>query len=365
MEPQTSGVPDGRATRRPLPTFIFAEGTPASAAAEPSTPAADDVLLDAYSRAVIAAAERLSPSVVHLEVTPGSNGAPAGRGRGPQHAHGTGSGFIVTPDGFIVTNSHVVRGAARIEVSLTDGQRHQATLVGDDPDTDLAVVRVNAERLVPSRLGDSGSLRVGQLVVAIGNPFGFQYTVTAGVVSALGRTLRSDSGRLIHNVIQTDAALNPGNSGGPLVSSAGDVIGVNTAIIKGAQGLCFAIPINTARDVVPRLIRDGRIRRSYLGLGGQTVPLPRRMVRFHQLPADGAVLVTVIEANSPARRAGLRDGDLIVGFAGEPVTSIDDLQALLTEGRIGREAAIAILRGSDRLDLPVVPADRMPSGTSR
>jgi S1-C subfamily serine protease len=304
---------------------------------------------------VVRVAEEASPSVVNIEVRHiARNGA---RGRGPGEGRGSGSGFVFTPDGFILTNSHVVSGASSIEVALTDGRRFPARLVGDDPDTDLAVIRTDASDLVPARLGNSRSLRVGQLVVAIGNPYGFQATVTAGVVSALGRSLRSQSGRLIDNVIQTDAALNPGNSGGPLVNSRGEVVGVNTAIILPAQGICFAVPINTAVFVVPFLMREGRIRRGYLGLGGQNVPIHRRLVRYHRLPAESGILVLGVEPDGPAHDAGLREGDLVVAFNGRPTAGIDDLHRLLTHGRIGVATLLTVLRGTDKLDLPVVPRD--------
>jgi len=314
----------------------------------------DDGILDAYSRAVIRAAEEVSPSVVNIEVRHRRRGRKAMDPRFPQEARGNGSGFIFTPDGFVLTNSHVVHGATSIEVTLPDGRRFEADLIGGDPHTDLAVLRIDAPKVVPAALGDSQSIRVGQLVVAIGNPYGFQATVTAGVVSALGRSLRSRSGRLIDNVIQTDAALNPGNSGGPLVTSGGEVIGVNTAVILPAQGICFAIGINTAKFVAGRLIRDGKVMRSYIGVGGQNVPLQRRVVRFHGLPAESGILVVSIEKNSPARRAGLQEGDVIVAYDGNEVVGIDDLHKLLTEERVGVSSALTIIRGHEKRVLSVV-----------
>src|SRR6266852_6565200 len=275
--------------------------------------ATDDDLLDAYSQAVITASGQVSPAVVNIEVRHRSVRLARGESI-PQGVTGSGSGFIFTPDGFALTNSHVVQGAEQIEVTLSDGRRYSAHLIGEDPDTDLAVIRVEAPLLNHTELGDSHRIRVGQLAIAVGNPYGFQCTVTAGVISALGRSLRSTSGRLIDNVIQTDAALNPGNSGGPLVNSRGEVIGVNTAIIRSAQGICFAIGINTAKFIAGRLIKDGKIRRGFLGVSGQNVPLPRRLVLAHNLPVESGIQVVAIERNSPAERAGLREGDVIVGY---------------------------------------------------
>ena len=323
--------------------------------------ASDDQLLDAYSQAVINAAEKVSPSVVNVEVRQRMDGQRRDDPRFPQEPHGSGSGFIFTSDGFILTNSHVVHRAAEIRVMLSDGRPVQASLVGDDPDTDLALIKIDAPTLLPAAaLGDSRPLRVGQLVIAIGNPYGFQCTVTAGVVSALGRSLRSTSGRLIENVIQTDAALNPGNSGGPLVTSQGDGVGVNTAAILPAQGLCFAIPVHTAKFVAERLLRDGKIRRGYLGVGGQTVPLPTRLVRFHHLPVESGILVTVVEERSPAQRAGLRGGDLIVEYDGQPTAGVDDLHRLLTEQRVAVSASITVIRGMEKLILQIVPEESRP-----
>lgn len=320
-----------------------------SEASGPNAPEtfSDDELLDAYSQAVIGAAEKVSPSVVNIEVSNGD------RRRGG----GSGSGFVFTPDGFLLTNSHVVHGASKIEVTLPDGRRGEAQLIGDDPETDLAVVRINAPNLMPVALGDSQKIRVGQLAIAIGNPYGFQYSVTAGVVSALGRSLRSRSGRLIDNVIQTDAALNPGNSGGPLVNSRGEVIGVNTAVILPAQGICFATAINTAKFVAGQLIKEGRVRRSYIGMAGQVVPLHRRIVRYHSLAVETGVLVVSIEPGGPAMKAGVQEGDVIVGYDGHRIAGIDDLHRLLTEQKVGVKSSLTVIRRNEMLTLSITPED--------
>ena len=308
-------------------------------------------LLDAYSQAVTQAVERVGPAVVKIDV---GHGPPAGKGARPD---GSGSGVLFTPDGLLLTNSHVVHGARSREVTLPDGHRLPADLVGDDPDTDLAVLRVSGSDLADATLGDSGSLKVGQLVIAIGNPFGFQATVTAGVVSALGRSLRSRSGRLMDNIIQTDAALNPGSSGGPLVDARGQVVGINTAVIFPAQGLCFAIPVNTARFVATHLIRDGRIRRAYLGIGGQHVTLRRRLAREHGVAAETALMVVHVETGSPAHRASLAEGDIVIAFGDQLVTGVDDLHGALTEARIGVPSTLTILRRGEKRVVEVVPVE--------
>ncbi len=313
----------------------------------------DGALLDAYSAAVVSAVERVGPSVVHLAMR--MREMPNRRRWTP--AQGSGSGFVFAPDGFVLTNSHVVHGAAAIRCTLPDGATYPAELVGDDPETDLAVVRIDAPSLVAAPLGDSSGLKPGQLVIAIGNPLGFQATVTTGVVSALGRSMRSHSGRLIDGIIQTDAALNPGNSGGPLVSSRGEVIGVNTAVIAGAQGICFAIPVNTARFVIPRLIRDGRVRRSYIGVVGQTVRLSPRRVQLNHLAGDGGVLVIGVEPGSPAERGGMRPRDIIIGLAGSVVTGVDDLHRLITDERIAEATEVVVLRDGVQRRLGIVPVE--------
>jgi len=336
-----------------LENHPLANSEAGSGTANPSYSEPADDLMDAYSRAVTNAAERVSPSVVYIEVHHPGRENP--RRRRPDV--GSGSGFIFTPDGFVLTNSHVIHGASSIDVTLSDGHKYKAELIGDDPDTDLAVIRINAANLAPAQLGDAQKIRVGQLVVAIGNPYGFQYTVTAGVVSALGRTLRAQSGRLMDDVIQTDAALNPGNSGGPLVNSRGEVIGVNTAMILPAQGICFATSIDTAKFVASRLIRYGKVSRSYIGLAGQNVPLPRRLVRYYNLLVESGILIISASRNSPARKAGALEGDIIVGFDGQPIAGIDELHKLLTGDRIGQKATLVVIRGTERLSLDVIPEE--------
>jgi len=319
----------------------------------------DSALLDAYSSAVTSAVERIRPSVAHIEVHQNTGRTRSGE---PRERQGGGSGFVFTPDGLVLTNSHVVHEAARIVVTLADGRRMPATAIGEDPASDLAVIRLERPQgdeigLSAAVLGDSQRLRVGQIAIAMGAPYGFQSTVTAGVVSALGRSLRSYSGRLIDDVLQTDAALNPGNSGGPLVDSSGRVIGVNTATILPAQGICFAIGINTAKFIASRLLRDGRIRRSYVGISGQTVPVHRRVVRFYDLSKETGALVQHVEEDSPAKRAGLREGDIIIALEGQPVAGVDDLHRLLTEIRVGLSCSLTVLRFTEKVQLRVVPEE--------
>ncbi|NWF86137.1 MAG: trypsin-like peptidase domain-containing protein [Bryobacteraceae bacterium] len=312
----------------------------------------DAALLDAYSQAVIGAVERVEPSVVRIASRHRRGGAGSGR-----DGEGTGSGFIISPDGMVLTNAHVVHGASSVQVVLHDGRRPDTALIGEDPDTDLALLRVYAPNLVAARLGDSKRLRVGQVAVAIGNPLGFQASVTAGVISALGRSLRSQSGRLMDDIIQTDAALNPGNSGGPLVNSLGEVIGVNTAVILPAQGICFAIAINTAKWIAGLLVRDGRVRRGYLGFAGQNVNLPRRVIREYQLTQTSGVLLVSLQPHGPAALAGLRENDILIGFNGHPVHGIDDLHKLLTGDVIDQPCPVALLREGKRQFLTVLPSE--------
>jgi S1-C subfamily serine protease len=309
-------------------------------------PFSDGELLDAYSRAVSTAASRVSPSVVKIDVK-------QGRGRG-----GSGSGFVFTPDGLVLTNSHVVRGSSQIKLTFLDGAVADAMHIGDDPDTDIGVLRTDHLLTTSATLGNSKELRVGQLAIAVGNPFGFQFTVTAGVVSALGRSMRSSSGRMMEEILQTDAALNPGNSGGPLVDSNGRVIGVNTATILGAQGLCFAVGIDTAKYVASQILQYGRVRRSWIGIAAQNVPLPRRLVYEYKLTMSTAVMVTSVDPASPAKRAGLCDGDIVVSFAGGSVGGIDELHRLLSADRVGKAAPLMVLRGVRLLDLTVTPESR-------
>ncbi len=317
----------------------------------PQFPLDESGLLDAYSRAVVAAAERVGPAVAHLQVELGA-----------KQRRGAGSGFAFTPDGLLLTNSHVVHRARRIRATFADGFSRDADLLGEDPDTDIAVVRIGtnaAAHALPSVvLGSSRGVRVGQLAIAIGNPYGFQHTVTAGVVSALGRSLRAQTGRLIDDVLQTDAALNPGNSGGPLVDSRGEVIGVNTAIIPGAQGICFATAIDTVKWVVMQLLRNGRVQRGYLGIAGATLPLARRIARHFQLENVRAVRVESVEAGGPSTAAGLQAGDLIVSFEDQPVNGIDDLHRLLTADRIGRASRLTVVRRTEKLEFSVIPSEK-------
>lgn len=310
----------------------------------PDSPTDRD-LLDAYSHAVTSAVARVAPAVAHVRVQ---------RRKGRD---GTGSGFLITPDGYLVTNSHVAGGASELEVTLSDGRTADARIVGDDPDSDLAVLKVHAGDLPWIRFGDSARARVGQIAIAVGSPLGFQHTVTAGIVSALGRSMRAQTGRLLDNVLQTDASLNPGNSGGPLVDARGDVLGVNTAVIMGAQGICFAIASSTAERVAIALIRDGRVRRARLGVGGHTLPLPRRVVRHFDLPCESGVRVETVERGSPAAAAGLARGDVIVALDGVPVADIDTLQRVLAAEVIARPVAVKVVRRDRTLTVSVVPEE--------
>lgn len=320
------------------------------------TPAHDSSLLDAYSDAVTRAVELVAPSVVRIEVTKAQQTP-----RGPREAAGSGSGFIISPDGLVLTNSHVVHGAGKIEVALADGRRPDVVLIGEDPDSDLAVLRVYAPNLTPLKFADSSRLRVGQIAIAIGNPYGFEATVTAGVVSALGRSLRSQGGRLMDDIIQTDAALNPGNSGGPLVNSRGEVIGVNTAVILPAQGICFAIASNTAQLITGWLVKEGRVRRSYVGIAGQTTPIHARVRRHYKLRQDRGVLVVGVEPGSPARLTGLREGDIIIAFKDTAITGVDELLKKLVAAEIGVPSVLTILRQTEKLDLRITPQELLRS----
>lgn len=310
-----------------------------------SLPRSDIELLDEYSRTIAAVVKRVAPSVVNIRVASGERG------------QGGGSGFIVAHDGFILTNDHVVHGAHDIEVTLHDARTYPAQLIGTDPETDLAIIRIDAPDIQHARLADSSEISVGQIAIAVGSPYGFQQTVTAGIVSALGRSMRSASGRLMDEVIQTDAALNPGNSGGPLLNSAGEVIGVNTAVILPAQGICFAIASNTAQFVAAWLIKEGQVRRSSIGVAGQNIPLHPRVVRFHKLPNKSGILINEVESGSPAAIAGLKKGDTIVGFKGQPVNTIDDLHKKLVAAEIRVPSPLMFLRGTEKLFCMVVPGE--------
>jgi S1-C subfamily serine protease len=329
---------------------VLDEGGSQSAAASPKDETAlDPARLDAYSAAVSTAVARTSPAVAHIRVER------AGRRGGARG--GAGSGFVITPDGYMVTNSHVASGAGMLEVTLPDGRVLPAEMVGDDPDSDLAVIKIGASGLAYARFADSTCVKVGQIAIAIGSPYGFQHTVTAGIVSALGRSMRAQTGRLLDSIIQTDAALNPGNSGGPLVDSAGAVIGVNTAVILPAQGICFAIAANTAERVAVTLIREGRVRRAHLGVGGQDTAIARRIVRHFALAHESGVRVSAVEKNSPAAGAGLQVGDVIVAFGEAPVTAVDDLHRLLSDGRIGDGVDVVVLRRDQLLSIRVTPRE--------
>lgn len=346
MKIDTQASSAGRQSRtgHPPEPFLNALGSryvaPDQGGAGASGGGVTDPRLDPYSRAVIEAVDAVSPAVVNLDTV-----------------EGAASGFIFTPDGFILTNSHVVAAAASLTATLADGRQFEAHLVGADPETDLAVVRISGDDLVAAPLGDSSAIRVGQLVIAIGNPYGFQYTVTAGVVSAMGRTLRSDAGRQINDVIQTDAPLNPGNSGGPLVTSSGEVVGVNTAAIVPAQGICFATAINTAKYVSMYLMREGRVRRSYIGIGGHNVAISPQVVRYLQLAVDGGVMVESVQGRGPASRAGLLRGDVIIAFGDQPISAIDQLDKLLDEQAVGRPTPITVLRRARLHRLTITPGE--------
>jgi S1-C subfamily serine protease len=327
------------------PTYLLHNDNPPSGQQPPSPPH-DEVLLDAYSQAVTSVVDRIGPAVVRVE--------PQISGR----TGGMGSGVFISPDGLLLTNSHVMQGSREAKLVGYDGRPIQARMIGDDPDTDLALLRANGDRLPFAALGDSKRLRRGQIAIAIGNPLGFESTVTAGVVSALGRSLRAKSGRLIDDVIQTDAALNPGNSGGPLVATSGEVIGINTAVIMGAQGICFAVASNTASFVVTELIRHGRVRRASIGVAGQTVPLPRRVAYAAGLPFNSGVVIAAVESGSPAAEAHLEPGDVILSLNGAPVGGVDDLVRLLNGDCIGQTMEVVVLRRGEMRPVAVTPVER-------
>jgi S1-C subfamily serine protease len=346
------------------PRFIDGLSRAASDAPGPNplTPLSDDTLLDAYSRTVIGALERVQQAVAFISVErrlPGEASGHSGGSRERGARGGTGSGFLFTPDGYLLTNSHVVHGATHIQVTLADGAKFDADLVGDDPGSDLAVLRIGSPEPLPHvELGESSKLRVGQIAIAVGNPLGLAQTVTTGVVSALGRSLRSNSGRMIYDVIQTDAALNPGNSGGPLINSAGQVIGVNTAIIPGAQAICFATAIDTAKWVIMQIFTHGRVRRAYIGVAGTTTPLARRVQRYFGLSSESAVHVMEIVKGSPASLGGLRTDDTIVAIDSLAVQDVDGLQRALDASRIDKPVNVTVLRGAQRLELTLTPVEQ-------
>ena len=327
-----------------------AQGKNVSFASSADLPVSDEELLDAYSRAVVGVVEKVGPAVVSI----GTKRQMRPRGLGSE---GAGSGLIIAPDGYVLTNNHVVEDAVELEVALTDGNSYKAEIVGTDPMTDLAVIRAGANGLPTAELGNSKTLRAGQLVIAIGNPFGFQSTVSTGVISALGRSLRGQGGRLIENVIQTSVPLNPGNSGGPLVDSRGRVIGINTAMINMAQGISFAIPANTAKWVVSEILTRGRVRRAYLGLSAQVRPIARQAQRFYELPMATVVEVISVAPNGPAHRAGLREGDILIALNGQHVSNVDDLHRLLAATLPGSNAALTILRDRERRELQTVTGE--------
>lgn len=320
--------------------------------ARPKASTADHALLDAYSQAVMGAVETVGPAVVSIEIEKQNwLGLVPGNGA-------SGSGFVFTPDGFVLTNSHVIHEAKKVEVIFSDGKRYRADLIGEDPDTDLAVLRVEASSLAAVALGDSSRLRPGQIAIAIGNPYGFQHTVTAGVISALGRSLHTGSGTLMEDIIQTDAALNPGNSGGPLVNSRGEVVGINTAIIQPAQGIAFAVAVNTARFIAGQLITEGRVRRAHIGIVGQNVPIPGRLQRKLDLTVESGVLVSDLMHNSPAADAGLQRGDILIGMGGQAIDGIDALLRLLTAEKIGAIVPAVVIRQEAKTYLNIVPREQ-------
>ncbi len=332
------------------PKWLHGSSDPSQVAPRVAVPPADSDLLDAYSAAVVAVVEAVSPSVVHVQVRAQHRG---------RMAQGSGSGVIVSPDGIVLTNNHVIDGASEIELSLGDGRRFKARVLGRDADSDLAVLRGETHETLPvAQLANSKTVRPGQIAIAIGNPLGFESTVTAGIVSAVGRSLRAQNGRLIGDVIQTDAALNPGNSGGPLVSSAAAVIGINTAMIAGAQGICFSVAANTALHVLTQVLSHGRVRRARIGIVAEQIPLPRRLADRGGVSQSSAVRIRELQTGSPADRGGLKAGDIILALDGMPVTGVDDMSRLLDHGVIGRQVTTTLLRGEAKLECVIAPEER-------